>query len=184
MARHQQLLQLIDLFQPKTIVEVGAWNGWNAVQMIRQAQKHHEDICYIGYDLFETATPETDAEEFNVKKAHDVDWVERKIKSKCPNARVNLIKGNTRDTLKSVTADFVFIDGGHSVETILHDYNAVKNSSVIVLDDYYSAGDSAVYPDITKVGCNTLVESLSHFKILPIRDKLKDGGDNRMVLIT
>jgi predicted O-methyltransferase YrrM len=181
--RHTQLLQLIDLFQPKSIIEIGTWNGWNAVNMIRAAQKHHPIIEYIGYDLFEDATPETDAAEFNVKEPKDAGWVERKIKSKCPDAKVTLIKGNTRDTLKSASADFAFIDGGHSVETIASDYLALRNSPVIVLDDYYSPDDMKRSPDIDLVGCNELVCGLSRFKLLPIKDPMKDGGWNQMVLV-
>ena len=31
--------------------------------------------------------------------------------------------------------DFVYIDGGHSYETVMHDYAKVKDSKVIIFDD-------------------------------------------------
>lgn len=184
MARHRQLFQLIDLFQPRSIVEIGTYDGKNAVNMIKHAQQYHKNIQYIGYDLFEDATDETDAREFNVKKHHGMDDVYKLISHHCPAANINLIKGNTRDTLKSVTADFVFLDGGHSVDTIRSDYGAIKHSSIIVLDDYYTADESGKVPDICSVGCNELVGDLSNCRILPVKDRLRDGGMNQMALIS
>ena len=76
-------------------------------------------------------------------------------------------------------ADFVFLDGGHSIGTIALDYAAVKNSKVVVLDDYYTDG-----VDISKYGCNSLVDtsSLPH-EILPPKDPVKGGGYTQLVVI-
>ena len=186
MARHRQLFQLIDLFQPQSIVEVGTWDGKNAVNMIKHAQQYHKNISYIGYDLFEDATPETDAYEFNVKKHHSVEDVRKLIAHHCPDAEFNLIKGNTLKTLTNVDADFAFIDGGHSVDTIAHDYNALNGSKIIVMDDYYTPDENGICPDITKVGCNFMLNQMvwnCKTFVLPVKDPLKDGGWNQMVLV-
>jgi precorrin-6B methylase 2 len=48
-----------------------------------------------------------------------------------------LIRGNTKQTLTEPKVfDFVYIDGGHSYDTVIHDYSMVKDSTVIVFDDY------------------------------------------------
>ena len=182
--RYSQLLSAIDLFKPQSIVEVGTWNGQNAIRMIQQAQKHHKKyISYVGYDLFETATNTTDSEELNVKAHYTAHEVECDIKKACPGVDVLLIKGNTRDTLKNIQADFAFIDGGHSVETIANDYNACKNSHVIIMDDYYIADEDGALPDLMKYGCNQLVDLFSSGVVLPLADRVRGGGLTQMVLL-
>jgi len=178
MKRYKHLLQLIDIFQPRTIVEIGTWNGHNAIRMLQRAAQYRENPYYIGYDLFEEATDETDAEEFNVKAHIPMETVQSEIKSACPASEVALVQGNTRETLseeQGLIADFVFIDGGHSVETIEHDYNAVKGSSVIVFDDYYLPDADGAMPDISKVGCNLLVNGLPH-AVIETNNRVEGGG--------
>lgn len=180
MKRYDQLLQLIDLFQPKDLVEIGTWSGDNAVRMIKTAQKYHPDVTYTGYDLFEEATAETDAVEFNVKRHNNVHTIQEKIAELCPGVKVTLIKGNTRDTLLSHTpkGDFCFIDGGHSVDTIMSDYLHCNRIPVIIFDDYYEGG-----PDTALVGCNFLVDSKKPgFHVLPGGDPVRGGGVTRLVL--
>jgi hypothetical protein len=175
MVRYKKLLDLIKVYEPRTIAEIGAWNGENAKRMISQASEISENVEYIGYDLFEEATSETDAEEFNVKKHFSEAEVYANIKGTCPDAEVALIKGNTRETLRSICADFVWLDGGHSVETIESDYEACKHSKVIVFDDYYVADEQGRMPDINKVGCNRVVEKLPH-TVIETRDPVSGGG--------
>lgn len=183
MKRYQHLLQLIDLFQPKTIVECGTWSGDNAIRMIRQAQQHNEKVTYYGFDLFEDATPETDTAELNVKPHHSVADVLAHIQSQCPGAEVILTKGNTNDTLKPMRADFAFIDGGHSCPTIFHDHEQLKNCSVIVHDDFYTPDENGGCPDIMKFGCNMVLASkASKLVHLPSRDPVKGGGYTQLVL--
>jgi predicted O-methyltransferase YrrM len=174
MSRYDSLLDLIKEHKPRSIVEVGTWNGTNAIRMLQMARQFHENPQYIGYDLFEDATEYTDQYEFNVKPHYHQLEVEAHIKKHCPWAEVALIKGNTRQTLTHVEADFAFIDGGHSIETIRHDYEALKDSKVVVLDDFYAAKDG-VAPDTSKVGCNLLVETLPH-RIIPSSDPVAGGG--------
>ena len=178
MSRYNSLLKIIDLFRPETIVETGTWKGHNAVRMLTMAKQYCERPRYIGYDLFEEANENTDAEEFNgkVDGRPSLDGALNKITRKCPWAFVNLIKGNTRKTLGTpVVADLAFIDGGHSLETIEHDYRKLSGSKVIVFDDYYSPDAEGRMPDITKVGCNLLVNERPHV-IIRSNDAVKGGG--------
>ena len=56
-------------------------------------------------------------------------------------------------------ADFVFIDGDHRIEAISSDFNSVKNSKVIIFDDYYITGEHNNFT-IDKYGCNHVLKSL------------------------
>lgn len=184
LGRYQQLLDLINIHKPQSIVEIGTWSGDNAVRMIKQASKHHKKIEYIGYDLFEEADRHTDASELNVKRHFSRDEVSGKISSSCPSAEINLIKGNTRKTLTNIVADFVFIDGGHSVSTIASDYAACQGSRIIVLDDFYCPDENDEWPDIDFYGCNRLCAELeSKCEFLPIADRVRNGGLVQMILI-
>lgn len=183
MSRYSQLVSVIDLVKPKSIVEIGTWRGQSAALMIQAAQKHHKTIEYIGYDLFEEATAQTDEEELNLKKHYTVDAVAQFILSHCPNARINLIKGNTRKTLNPVAADLCFIDGGHSLETIANDYERCKGSKVLVLDDYYTEDEDGAIPDLSKYGCNRLVDSLPGIVHLPIKNIVRTGGLTQFVMV-
>lgn len=188
MSRYSQLLTLIDQHKPKRLLEIGVWNGQNAIRMINQAKKYHADVEYQGYDLFEDATDKTDADEFNVKGHNQLRAVQAEIKA-ATDVSPFLIKGNTRETLsEGMTRDFVFIDGGHSIKTIASDYERVKKSRVIVLDDFYSPDNTGASPDITKFGCNSLVERLKEdpglsIHLLPVPDLVKGGGFTQLVVI-
>jgi predicted O-methyltransferase YrrM len=175
MSRYDKILSLVELCEPRSIAETGTWNGKNAIRMIEKASNYHNNPQYIGFDLFEEATAKTDAEEFNVKHHNNHGDILASIKQAVPHAEVNLIKGNTRDTLKPLIVDFAFIDGGHSLETIQHDYEMLKKSSVIVFDDYYTPDTNGVMPDISKIGCNLIVEKLPHL-IIRAEDPVSGGG--------
>jgi predicted O-methyltransferase YrrM len=180
--RYDQLLELIDEHKPKSIVEIGVWNGANAIRMIKRALRYNTKITYTGYDLFEEATPRTDTEEFNVKGHNRERAVAAYIKAETGIVPV-LVKGNTRNTLVPTFADFVFLDGGHSIATIASDYERVRNSKVVVLDDYYTS-DGVGCPDTAKYGCNKLVSSLAiPFDILTVKDPIKGGGFTQLVVV-
>ena len=50
--------------------------------------------------------------------------------------RFDLIMGYTKDTLPKKKWDFVFIDGGHSYETVKFDHGQVDQSKTVIFDDY------------------------------------------------
>lgn len=183
MNRYDQLLHAIDLFKPESIVEIGTWNGDNAIRMIKQAQKYRKKVIYIGYDLFEDATSSTDEAELNVKQHNSVNDVQAKILNNCPNAEIQLIKGNTRDTLTHVAADLCFIDGGHSVETIANDYERCKHSKVVILDDFYIKDSDGKCPDIELYGCNQLVRGINGAMVLPLGGRVAPGGLVMMAMV-
>ena len=183
--RYDQLIGLIAQVKPKTILEIGTWDGNRAKIMAAEALKHSDMVRYLGFDLFESATDETDAEELNVKPHHNQLDVNRTLETFRSDNRgfdFNLVKGNTRETPEPASVDFVFLDGGHSVETIRSDYEAVKGSKVVILDDYYEPDEEGKCPDITKFGCNEIVKGIDHC-IMPVADQMPDGGLVKMVAV-
>ena len=184
--RYNQLLPIIAHNKPKTIVETGTWDGHRAILMATEALKHNKEVYYVGFDLFEDATEETDKKELNVKPHHSLADVTARLdafKSEHPGFSFNLVKGDTRKTLPepdgspdyALKPDLVFIDGGHSIDTIRNDYENLKHSKVIVFDDFYSGRDTAEH------GCNEIVDGLDRL-ILPQKDPVKGGGKVQMVV--
>ena len=176
--RYMKLLKAVREKNPKCIVEVGTWNGGRAMEMLNLAPQ----AVYYGFDLFEDADPKTDAEEFNVKQHYSVEDVEMRL----TGYKVHLIKGNTRETLKNfkpeIPVDFVWLDGGHSVETVRSDWENLKPhlapDAWVFFDDYYT-GPSI---DTSKFGCNEVVKNLTH-EVIPEGDWVKGGGSVHMVRV-
>ena len=142
--RYDELVKEVGIYKPKTIMEIGSFRCARAERMIVEAQKHNKKIMYIGFDLFQDLDQEFRLYEGMGKaKQPDMSLCEQKLKSL--NCDYQLIKGNTRDTLSNffplIQIDFVFIDGGHSPETIRSDWENVKRvclkGAAIYFDDYY-----------------------------------------------
>ena len=170
--RFLQIYDWIEAHKPVTILEIGTWNGQNASRMMKEGAKK-----YIGFDLWEEGDETLDDMENNAKKRVTMEEARAVLK----NFDVELIKGNTRDTLKEYVngkpafVDMVLIDGGHSKGTIKSDLitvmKIVKSSGVIFLDDYYF---NCPTPN---VGAQSVAEGLNiPFTILPKGDKCKDGS--------
>lgn len=173
--RYEQLLRAVREKQPKSILEIGTWNGQRAVEML--------NLCgatYYGFDLFEEATQETDAEEMNVKAHHQME----RVLDRLTGFDAHLFKGNTRETLASFNepVDFVWLDGGHSIETIRSDWENVKRcltpGAWVFFDDYYTGPEI----DTSKYGCNEIVKTLKH-EVLPGADPVRGGGFVHMVRV-
>ncbi len=178
--RYSQIIKIISECKPKTIVEVGTWNGYRAMEMAREALKYSDSVKYYGFDLFGDATAETDEEEKNVKPHYTKDLVSKfleEFKKQNPGFEYELTAGNTRETLPEMAVDFAFIDGGHSVDTIASDYARLKGSKIVLFDDYYIGGiDTNLY------GCNKVVETIEH-ELLPVSDPVSGGGETKLVLV-
>lgn len=198
--RYDQLTVLINAHKPTRILEVGTWNGHRAMALAAQALKMSERVHYVGFDLFEDATEETDARELNVKAHNSVADVTRRLEEfKAANEgfTFELHKGDTCQTLpewvagakeateaagKELEIDLAFIDGGHSIPTIASDFGNLKDiSQVVVLDDFYSLDDNNVIPDVSRFGCNALLEPGEYdVFIMPQADPVAGGGRVQM----
>ena len=149
--RYPYLYAAIDAVKPKTICEIGCYRGKTSLNLCRYALQYTDELHFAGYDLFELATLENNKKEINGKGSGNyrrTALAMEKIERDCnPNREKfyvyenkkftwELHKGYTQDTLEKRTFDFVFIDGGHSYDTVKHDYEKVKGSKVIIFDDY------------------------------------------------
>jgi hypothetical protein len=128
--------------QPQRICEIGTHDGKSATQFCDYLLNYVgvEKLYYKGYDAFDLASDQTHKVEVNGKGSGSLAKATSRL-----NAHLNkypkrfeyqLVKGWTQDTLQEEAFDFVYIDGGHSYDTVKFDYSKVKDSKVIVFDDY------------------------------------------------
>lgn len=131
---------LIQRYHPRTLLETGTHRGRSGCFMVEQALKHHPNVEYNGYDLFDMATDLTNKSEINGKGIGDFVLAQRRfenIQKQHPGFVFELHRGFTTQTLTSpMTVDLAYIDGGHSTATVLHDFTMVRDSRIIVFDDY------------------------------------------------
>tara|TARA_B100000424_G_scaffold266735_1_gene258383 strand:- start:526 stop:2118 length:1593 start_codon:yes stop_codon:yes gene_type:complete len=189
--RYAQLAELIRTYKPKRIVEVGTWNGGRAIEMALAAFENRDRVHYTGFDLFQDATADTDKKEQNTKPHNHFNAVVKrleefseKMKEKNKTFTFSLLKGDSKETMPKAKkelkkTDFAFIDGGHSEETILSDYENLMHVPVVVLDDYYAKDADGKIPGDEFLGTNRLLETMkenSRVYVLPSQDRVKDGG--------
>jgi hypothetical protein len=137
-----QFRQILDAYKPTNICEIGTHEGKSSGQFIGHLLETVgvEKLKYTGYDAFELADRQSDITEVNGKGPGTLAGASSRIgiyKSKYPTKfDYELIKGWTQDTLKDSVFDFVYIDGGHSYESVKFDHSKLEKSTVIVFDDY------------------------------------------------
>tara|TARA_R110000803_G_scaffold13361_8_gene37675 strand:+ start:1675 stop:4095 length:2421 start_codon:yes stop_codon:yes gene_type:complete len=215
-SRYTLLSDIINHYKPTgTVVETGTWNGGRAIQMAMTMFEYTDKVHYVGYDLFEEATPHTDEEEFNVKAHNKIQAVEKRftdfanimLKRKSKYFTFELIKGNTRDTMKKQDADLVLMGGGNSFTTVNNEYEKLNHNKLIIFDNFYMT-DSAEKNVIEKYqGVNKVFDSIKEVKtkkgkedeegwtnfdeddtgvrklILPSSDDVRGGGVSHICLI-
>ena len=156
-------LSLVEEYKPKNVLEIGVFCGVTSRNICELLKTNFgSDFKYYGLDLFgSTKTSSVDEIEpkflenqkfsnplktiyYNFIKKENLNSkisVQNFLKKFSQN--IELIKGDTRVTLEKVPLseiDFVFLDGGHSYDTVLSDlqklYDNMKNNSRIVCDDF------------------------------------------------
>lgn len=142
------------------IGEIGTHKGGTAKQFISLFAPRVQQLTYYGYDVFDADNPNKQLHKrerngkapasFNVATA-----TLNKLKKAHPNLDYKLHKGFTTDTLiNPVVFDFVYIDGGHSYDTVKHDYSMVKDSKIIVFDDVKIRGVNQNIKELQEQGIN------------------------------
>lgn len=177
--RYRRLFEVVREVRARRIMEIGTWNGMRAFQMIEEAKKHFpaSDVEYYGFDLFELLDEKTFDEEMS-KKPPAMAEVEKYLR--LTGAHIKLYRGNTRDILPKIVPtlpqmDFIFIDGGHSLETIANDWQYARElmheRTVVMFDDYWEGRDDG--------GCKKIIEGIDRDRftvtVLPIRDAFKSS---------
>ena len=187
--RYRKLCNIVEHYKVKNIVEVGTWNGGRAIDMADAAFKNHDSVNYIGFDLFEDATEASDDYEMNTKPHNSIEAVKKRLTdyatevfNKGKTFTFQLHKGDSKLTIpkcKEVNkADFAFIDGGHSYETVKEDYKNLKKISLLVFDDYFSKDQEGNLPKESNMGVNKLIKEMKAYGkvVLPSTDRVFGGG--------
>lgn len=158
-SRYAEMVRRCKARSPRSILEIGSWRGDRAAAMLEASP---ECVRYVGFDLFEEMDPGTfEKEHMGSCFPATREAVEKRLRAVRPGVEIELVAGNTLETLPPYTAasepfDFVYVDGGHSLETIASDWRAVRAvmdaGTVVVFDDYYLNDSSR--------GCKPLVDDL------------------------
>ena len=177
--RYEFLIESIHIIKPKKIIEIGLAQGLRSFQMIKEANFFNKEIEFCGYDVFDTKDQNWHKIVGNGKQVYSQSDISRILMPL--DANIKFFPGMTSDTLwkNHNTADLVFIDGDHRIEAIKKDFNSVKNSKVIVFDDYYITGEHSNFT-IDKYGCNQLINALPKNEIF-ISPKTLKFPDVRVV---
>ena len=186
-SRYKQLADLVRFYKPTTILETGTWNGGRAIEMALAAFQKTDEVHYIGYDLFEDATTETDHEEFNVKPHNTLEAVHKRLVEFSEHVKekenkeftFQLTKGNVRETLlkKDIKdVDFALIGSGNSIETVQTEYEILKDVPVVIGDHYFtkeSEEDESMPPEKYH-GVKNVFDSVKTKKV-DQKETTKDG---------
>jgi hypothetical protein len=201
--RYGQLTDALQEMECRTLVEVGTWNGERAKELVRAALRKNRAITYHGFDLFEALTDEELDAELSKRPPTQAE-VEASLRGlqrrlawwPWPRRSFDfeLHQGYTRETLPAfraqhpdLRAEFVFIDGGHSIETIANDWahcsQLVAPGGSIFLDDFYGNEQLA-----QEFGCNQLIASLRQddaweVTVLPVTDEFPEIGAIQIVRV-
>lgn len=157
-SRYQVVVDIAEQIKPRVIAEIGTYHGSTAIALIEMAKKYHKRPIYWGFDAFgEVPQYELPYEDFP-----NYDIVKARLDA--TGAEIHLVRGNTRESLVGVEVnhlDFVFLDGGHSLETIENDWKWVESQmcdgTVVVFDDYYVGDDTR--------GCKKLIDGLKGYGV-------------------
>jgi hypothetical protein len=189
------LADVIRHYKFSRILETGTWNGGRAIEMALAAFDNVDKVYYEGYDLFEDADEYTDATEMNTKPHNLYQAVDKRLNEfkKFVKEKMNkdfefkLVKGDTKQTLtEQKDFDIAYLDGGHSYDTVQHDYNMTKNISVVVFDDYFNKdADGKEVVDEHK-GTNKVFDAIDkkiRKRVLPSSDPVKGGGITHLAVV-
>ena len=152
--RYDELIAIAAKKKPDVLIEIGTHKGARAKLLKAHCKR------YYGFDLWEAGNEETDKRESNGKGRSTKAQAEAAL----AGSSFELIAGDTTETLarfcsRRINADFVFIDGGHSVATIKSDWEWVRQmlnpGAVVVFDDHYT-------PERPGFGCNSIVADIPH----------------------
>ena len=160
-------LERLSAYNPKNVLEIGVFCGVTARNTCDLLEKiNGKDFSYIGVDLFGSDQSETKDEieptflkdqkfsnplkniYYNYILRENLNSIESvsKLLKKYSN-NIKLIAGDTNKVLKEINLqkiDFVFLDGGHSYQTVTSDlsilYESMRGKNKVVLcDDYGQA---------------------------------------------
>ena len=186
-------LNIVNEHKPKVFLEVGVFCGVTARNVCELLKEiHKNEFRYVGIDLFgekasqdEVAPNYLNKQKFSNplknlfynfllrKNLNSYESVQNFLKNFSKN--VTLIKGNSNIILRNLDLkdiDFVFLDGGHSFETVFDDLNSIykkissNKGAVILCDDY----EDATYITGVKKAVDKFVE-INKLKLILIKKR-------------
>ena len=155
------LLDQIEIYKPKNFIEVGVFQGVTSRNICEKLYEiNKENFLFHGIDIFEDTNINIDNKEmtikhnkisnpfkhliFNIilkKNLFSIDSIYSFLKKFKNN--VQLYKGFSETELPKIDMskiDMVFLDGGHSYETVRSDLSlilkGIKKDKIIICDDY------------------------------------------------
>mgnify|MGYP001400522218 FL=1 len=186
-------LNIVNEHKPKVFLEVGVFCGVTARNVCELLKEiHKNEFRYVGIDLFgekalqdEVIPNYLNKQKFSNplknlfynfllrKNLNSYESVQNFLKNFSKN--VTLIKGNSNIILRNLDLkdiDFVFLDGGHSFETVFDDLNLIykkissNKNAVILCDDY----EDATYITGVKKAVDKFVE-INKLKLILIKKR-------------
>ena len=155
------LLKLIKENKAKNFLEIGVLEGATSRNICEMLNNVNDgNFKFTGIDLFGEDVQENNLKEFtpiSSKISNPLKWLYFKfflrmkpnsvegvkLLLKKFNKSVNLYKGYSKNILNKINLkeiDFVFLDGGHSYETVKEDLDILRSklnkNSIILCDDY------------------------------------------------
>ena len=155
------LLNQIDIYKPKNFLEVGVFQGVTSRNVCKKLNViNKEEFSFHGIDIFEETNNVIDNKEMTVKHNRisnpfkhllfnlilkkdlfSIDSIYKFLKKFKSN--VYLYKGFSDTALLQIDLskiDMIFLDGGHSYETVSSDLSIILKSiskgKIIICDDY------------------------------------------------
>ena len=156
--RYGTLVREVRESKAKRILEIGVYQGTTAQDIIEASQESMGEVYYTGVDLFELTSEEKE-KEFS-KFPSPIEAVLKRLRS--TGASIQLLKGNSYEKVRKLEGpfDLIFVDGGHSWETIEKDWKGIQHlisdKTVVIFDDYYPYYEDDLYG----IGCQKLLRGL------------------------
>ena len=151
-------LNEILLSNPKKFLEIGVFQGVTSRNICELLyEMHGANFKYIGVDIFELDEKSNNEVIPNInfrnplkqfyyryiKKENPYSLISVKKLLKKFEKNVEILKGDSKKILSNIDlteVDYVFLDGGHSYETVKNDLNnckiVIENNGIVLCDDY------------------------------------------------
>ena len=190
-------LNLVAKHKPKNFLEIGVFCGVTSINICNLLNHLNKGkFTYIGIDLFgeknKSAADEIEPKflrnqkfsnplkniYYNLILKEDLNSIKSVSNLLVKYEKnINLIKGDTNKVLRNLdlsNIDCVFIDGGHSYNTVKNDLNILYDSlkgkeKVLICDDY---GDLSCIPEVKKAVDDFI--KLNKLKLNVIKDRFAE----------